>query len=620
MVGARRDRRRDTIKTVGADIRDLLNVPTWRAYDVDEAGRILAGDDTSGSVQLVELEPDGTVTRLTALPGACSGRYLPGERSVVVEHDRGGDERWQLSLLSLDQLPRTPVALDGLTDLVRDDRYFHKLADVGPGRIVYTTNRRNGIDFDVVLRELATGAETVVYDQGGAVLEASLARDGTNVALVRSVKQPMSSQLLAVDTSNGTVKTLTDDKDRAQHIQPYWSDGAKSLLATTDRDREFTVVAQLDLATGDWTELVSVPGHDVTGVLAPDEKQLLILTNDDGAVGLALHHASSGQLIRRVELPDQGWTGEPGLPVPVWSADSRFVALTFTSPVIPGSILRIDVETGVVTTVVDSAGPLDGVPLATPVAYRVPTRDGESVPCFVYRSPHPGHTALDGSAVLLIHGGPESQSVRNFSPLVQGLAAAGHTVVVPNVRGSTGYGKRWYSLDDVRLRLDSVADLSAVRDWLPSLGLDPSRAALWGGSYGGYMVLAGLSFQPGLWAAGVDIVGISSLVTFLENTSPYRRCLREPEYGSLEHDREFLDGASPLSRVDQIRTPLFVIHGANDPRVPLSEAEQLVSAVRANHVECELLVYPDEGHGLVKRANRLEAYPQAVAFLHRQLS
>jgi dipeptidyl aminopeptidase/acylaminoacyl peptidase len=202
---------------------------------------------------------------------------------------------------------------------------------------------------------------------------------------------------------------------------------------------------------------------------------------------------------------------------------------------------------------------------------------------------------------------------------VQALAAQGHTVLVPNVRGSVGYGKRWYSLDDVERRLDSVADLAAIHDFLPSLDLDPARSALWGGSYGGYMVLAGVAFQPERWAAGVDIVGISSLVTFLENTSPYRRAHREREYGSLERNREFLESASPLSRISDVRAPLFVIHGRNDPRVPLSEAEQVAAAVRDNGVEVELVVYDDEGHGLAQRANRLDAYPRAIDFLGRVL-
>ncbi len=255
--------------------------------------------------------------------------------------------------------------------------------------------------------------------------------------------------------------------------------------------------------------------------------------------------------------------------------------------------------------------------------HHVPGDDGQLIPCLVYRpdsgNPDAGNPVA-GSAVLVVHGGPESQSRQGFSIYTQLLAAAGHTVLVPNVRGSTGYGKSWYSADDGRRRMNSVDDLAALHAYLPQLGLDPERAALWGGSYGGYMVLAGLAFQPGLWAAGVDIVGIASLVTFLENTSAYRRAYREREYGTLARDREFLHSVSPLSQIDDIVAPLFIIHGANDPRVPLSEAEQIHAALSGRGRECELLVYGDEGHGLARRANRLDAFPRACAFLGRHLA
>jgi dipeptidyl aminopeptidase/acylaminoacyl peptidase len=214
-----------------------------------------------------------------------------------------------------------------------------------------------------------------------------------------------------------------------------------------------------------------------------------------------------------------------------------------------------------------------------------------------------------------VHGGPESQAYRLFSPVIQALVASGYGVVVPNVRGSTGYGKRYASLDDTTRRLDSVRDLAAIHGTLGKLGFDAARAAVWGGSYGGYMVLAGLAFQRELWAAGVDIVGIASLVTFLENTSDYRRAHREREYGSLADDRAFLVEASPMTHIEAMRAPLFVIHGRNDPRVPVSEAEQIVASLEARGVRCELCIYEDEGHGLARLANRLDAYPRAIAFL-----
>ena len=215
----------------------------------------------------------------------------------------------------------------------------------------------------------------------------------------------------------------------------------------------------------------------------------------------------------------------------------------------------------------------------------------------------------------MVHGGPESQARPIFSAVRAALLAAGYGVVVPNVRGSTGYGKRYAALDDTTRRLDSVRDLAAVHGALAGAGFDPGRAILWGGSYGGYMVLAGLAFQPELWAAGVDIVGISNLVTFLENTSDYRRAHREREYGSLAHDRAFLTEASPLTHAEAIRAPLFVIHGRNDPRVPVGEAEQLVANLTARGVPCTLRIYEDEGHGLARLENQLDAYPAAIAFL-----
>jgi dipeptidyl aminopeptidase/acylaminoacyl peptidase len=250
--------------------------------------------------------------------------------------------------------------------------------------------------------------------------------------------------------------------------------------------------------------------------------------------------------------------------------------------------------------------------LVAPEAVDVESFDGERVPVFLYR---PTGAPRPLPVVVVVHGGPESQSVLAFDPVVQGLVAAGFAVVVPNVRGSTGYGKRYAALDDTTRRLDSVRDLASVHDWLPSVALDPERAALYGASYGGYMVLAGLAFQPERWAAGVDIVGVSDLVTFLENTSAYRRAHREHEYGSLTNDRDFLISASPLRHADAVRAPLFVIHGRNDPRVPVGETEQMVARLNERKVRCELVIYEDEGHGLARRANRLDALPRAVAFL-----
>jgi dipeptidyl aminopeptidase/acylaminoacyl peptidase len=221
---------------------------------------------------------------------------------------------------------------------------------------------------------------------------------------------------------------------------------------------------------------------------------------------------------------------------------------------------------------------------------------------------------------VLVHGGPEGQYRPTFQPLVAHLASAGFAVLAPNVRGSSGYGKTYVHLDDVRLRMDSVSDLAHAVHWLRQSGrVDPQRIAVYGGSYGGFMVLAALTNYPELWAAGVDLVGIANFVTFLQNTGTWRRHLREAEYGSLERDRAFLEEISPINKVDRIRMPLLVIHGANDPRVPIGEAEQMVAKLRSLGRTVEFLRLEDEGHQIAKLKNRLVAYPLVADFLRRHL-
>jgi dipeptidyl aminopeptidase/acylaminoacyl peptidase len=257
-----------------------------------------------------------------------------------------------------------------------------------------------------------------------------------------------------------------------------------------------------------------------------------------------------------------------------------------------------------------------GIPRSTfrrPEVVRYLSFDGREIPALFYET-----ESENAPVVVNVHGGPESQSRPLFAPVTQYILNRGYAVFAPNVRGSTGYGKAFTHLDDVYLRMDSVKDLAYAAHWLRGRGHE--RIAVMGGSYGGFMVLAALTEYPELWTAGVDIVGIANMVTFLEKTGSYRRALREPEYGSLERDREFLESISPIHKAEEIRAPLMVIHGKNDPRVPVGEAEQIVEKVHESGGIVEYLLYEDEGHGLAKLKNRLDAYPKIAAFLDKYLS
>jgi dipeptidyl aminopeptidase/acylaminoacyl peptidase len=609
---------------MGSNFAKILDVRLFQAFDLDADGRVLAGSDDTGSNQLIEIEPDGTRTSLTALPGACTGRYLPGQRAVIVSHDEGGNELHQLSVLRLPRSSGQPAGLADLEPLVRDPRYMHTLADVQADQICYLTNRRNGVAFDPVIRQLADGSERQLVLADAMFDDAAISPDGRWLAL--TVASPVTASAehvvlvdLTVPAGQERMAEVTPADAPARNESLAWTPDSSALYFTSNNDREFLAVARYDVTDGALTWVVTDDEADLTGWLAPDGSKLLVDRNDDGASTLTVHDARTGAKLYDLPLPATGSVSDARLPAPRWSPDSSAIVISESGAELPGDVLLVSASSAAVQQLTNSALAL-GRPAARPEQHRVPAPGGHSVPCLVYRGAPDGEAALDGSAVVVVHGGPESQATQNFNTNVQVLAAAGHTVLVPNVRGSAGYGKSWYSADDKRRRLDSVADLAALHSYLPKLGLDQDRVALWGGSYGGYMVLAGLAFQPELWAAGVDIVGIASFVTFLENTSAYRRAYREREYGTLADDREFLISVSPLTRVEDIRAPLFLIHGANDPRVPLSEAEQIYAALTSRGRECELLVYADEGHGLAKRANRLDAVPKAVDFLAKHLA
>ena len=602
---------RDLSGAVADTVRALLDIRLWAAFDIDDEGRVLAGNDDLGSLQLVEIAPDGAITALTDLPSRCAGRYVPGRRQVLVEHDSGGDEKWQISLLDLTRSLEGPAVLDDLTPVVRDADHMNVLHDVTPTSLIYSTNRRNDVDMDIVVRDLDSGEEKVVFDDGGYVISTSVSHDQSLVAVTTLSLQPAGTMVTIAGLSGTQMLTAPDET--ASHFVPGWAAGDDGVLTSSDHGREFHAIWHLGL-DGSWRLLVEHDEHDLGAFVSRDGSAMVVSHHVEGADTLAVHEADG---THRVDV-DLG----PVVPLTVrWAADgSRFV-LAATTPTDPGSILSVDARSGAVTRLVDGR---ESIPeelrerLVTPSVHRIPAPDGEQVPCFRFAAVEPD-AVLAGASVLHIHGGPESEATRMYSAVWQALALCGFDVLVPNVRGSAGYGKRWISLDDLELRLDSVADLAAVHEWLPSVGLDSTRSALWGGSYGGYMVLAGVAMQPERWAAGVDIVGISSLVTFLENTSGYRRAYREREYGWLDRDRDFLAKASPITYLDDMVAPLFVIHGANDPRVPLSEARQIKAALDGKGVDCELRVYDDEGHGLAKRANRLDAYPAAIEFLVQHL-
>ncbi len=558
--------------------------------------RLLVGSNLTGTQQLYVLPAGdgGDLEQLTHEEEPVSGFFLPDGR-ILVEVDDGGNERTQLYVL-----------YGALEPLVADPRFIHRTPHAGGGFLAYSTNRRNGVDFDIVARDLETGAERV-WELGGNCTVEAVSPDGRWIAAEKIGDRSGDNDLYLCDTQTGNVEHATPHDDPAEHYSPAWI-GDRLVLSTNAGRDTFAI------ASGGETVRSSEWDLD----FAADEagRHLLVVANEDGYSRLTLLDAQTFAAREEVPLPGRGVVDHP-----VFSPDGSLFAFSFSSPVEPHDVYLYDVDAKKLSRLTTSPREVDPTTLVEPTLHRFESFDGESVPVFLFEPEGEGPFPV----VVTVHGGPESQWLPwfapSFAPLTQYLVSRGYAVAAPNVRGSTGYGKRYQSLDDVGLRLDSVRDLAALHEWLGARPeIDESRAAVYGRSYGGYMVLAALAFQPERWAAGIECVGISSLVTFLENTSDYRRAAREREYGSLANDRDFLLEASPMTHIAAIRAPLFIQHGRNDPRVPVSESEHIHGVLTERGISSELLIFEDEGHTVEKLPNRIELFTRATAFLDRVLA
>jgi dipeptidyl aminopeptidase/acylaminoacyl peptidase len=582
------------------DLRALLEMrqATPLSFSRDGA-RLLVSSNLPGTSQLFAVPArGGALEQLTDFGEPVSGAFTPDGR-ILLEMDEGGNERTQLYMLGAELEP-----------LVVDPRFIHRsprLSHDG-SRLAYVTNRRNGVDFDVVV-----GARS--FELGGWWETQGFSPDGRWLAAERMGERSGDSDLYLFGVESGEVAHVTPHEGEAEYGAPAWLPDSSAFFAATSAGRDTLAIGRYDVAAGEW-EVAVESRWDLDCAIDEAGRSLLVGANEDGYSRLELRDPRTLELRGEVPLPRRGVVEHPA-----FSPDGLLLAFALSCPTEPDDVYVYDIDAGEVSRLTTSPRSVDTATLVQPELQRFSSFDGESVPVFLFEPEGAGPFPV----VVTVHGGPEAQwrpwFAPNFMPLTQYLVSRGYAVAAPNVRGSTGYGKRYEHLDDVRLRLDSVRDLAELHDWLGRRAeIDASRAVLYGRSYGGYMVLAGLAFQPERWAAGIEMVGISNFVTFLENTSPYRRAAREREYGSLERDRDFLVDVSPMTHIDAIRAPLFIQHGANDPRVPLSESQHIHRVLTEKGIRCELLVHEDEGHLIEKLPNRIETFTRAVGFLDEVLA
>lgn len=579
--------------------------PAW----LDGSYRVSFLSDITGTPQVWSVEKTGGwPNQLTyfhekvwTLSAAPDGNHL------ICTRDIGGNERYQLFLVSSDgaEVRRITQDMDAIY-------HFGGWSPDGK-RIAFTSNVRNGVHFDIYVQEVDGGDPEMVYQTEGNFQIRTWSPDGKQLVLcheISSAQQP----LYLLDLEGGEVRPLTPMDEPVNNLKVCWAkDGTFYLL--TNQGRDFLGVARMDFETGEITYLFEDLEWDVEAMaLAPDGCTLAFTSNVDGYSRLSIYNLDTGKLQPVPNLPP-GVVSEP-----VFSPDSSLLAVSAQSPLDNLNIWLVYLEGEPPVSRKLTQSSLAGIPpesLVAPEIIHYETFDGRSIPGFFYRPPV-GEAPFP--CILYVHGGPSSQIVPDFDPRFQFFLSSGYAILAPNVRGSSGYGKTYMALDDVELRMDSVTDLEHAVEWLRNSGeVDPDRIAIYGRSYGGFMVLSAITTYPELWAAAIDVVGITNWVTFLENTGPWRRAHREKEYGSLKNDRAFLESISPIHKVANIRCPLLVVHGANDPRVPVTEADQIVGSLRERGHPVEYLRYEDEGHKIAKLRNRIDSFTKMADFLARFL-
>lgn len=548
--------------------------------------------------------PGGARRQLTFFAEPANGvARRPGHAEVLFSMDEGGSEFFQLFLLD----PRTgqPRRLtDGESrnsggTWTRDGR-----------RLAWTSTRRDGRSNDIWSMSVAdtATARVVLEAPDGTWWGASDWDEAGERLLVGNYVSITDSRIHLLDVATGELRRLAggdDDPAAWLGITPrFAADGAGAFVATDARS-EFRQLGRLDLETGELEILTAGIPWDVNQFAMSEARdRAAFVVNEGGIERLYLLDPATGAHARVEGIPT-GLIGGVR-----FGPDGGRLALTLNTPKTPSDVFVLELgdaptEHGELARwTFSEVGGLDTDAFVTPELVRYGSFDGLEVPAFVYRpeeeGPHP--------VVVYVHGGPESQFRPGFSSTFQlWIRELGLAVVAPNVRGSSGYGKEYVARDNGRKREDSVRDIGALLDWIAAQpDLDETRVAVYGGSYGGYMVLASLVHYSDRLRAGVDYVGISNFVTFLENTQDYRRDLRRPEYGD-ERDpamRAFLEEISPSNRAEEITAALFVVQGENDPRVPVTESEQIVREVRRNGHEAWYMNALNEGHGFRKKPNR----------------
>lgn len=595
------------IPDIGTFLQIGANSPAGMSWEGD---KVFFRSGMSGSSQVYRITDDAWPYQLSTFEDGIDFFTLSyNSKMGIIGASVGGSEQSQLYLIDTEtgrtvQLSNFEDIQMGSVNWAKDDR-----------SIFYRSNQENKKDFFLYQMDITTGDFKKVFEVPGYNSLADVSNDG-NYLLIYNFTSNINNDLYMLDLATGEHQKLNEDDSDVSYISPTLMPDNKTIwLTCNNNDDGISRIAKMTVGSpkieyvdDGWID----PKWEVDGIgFSRDYKYMGAQYNEDGYNRIKVRVVETAE-----ELPTPPLEGMMGF---AGADKDGNMLISFSGPTRAPDVWKWNPFTKELKQLTFSmyAG-IDRTMFNPPKLIKYKTFDGLEIPAFLYLPPD----YVEGQPIPFIvsaHGGPESQFQPGFIRNFQYMMLNGFGIIAPNPRGSSGYGLEYLNLDNYKNRKNSLKDYKACVDWLIEKGYtSKGQIGIRGGSYGGYVVLGMITEYPDLFDAAVDVVGIANFKSFLENTKPYRRALRESEYGPLS-DPEFLKSVSPIHKAHLIKTPLLVIHGENDPRVPVGEARQIIQAVLNNGGVVDSLIFPDEGHGASKRVNVIAEYRKQVEFFNTNL-
>ncbi len=584
---------------------------TGASFSADES-RILFSSNKTGIWNAYALPVTGgpwTPITSSTTDSTYAVSFFPHDDRVLLTHDRAGNELNHLYV-------RTPDGEE--KDITPGDKLKAQFIDWAPGgdALYVSTNERDVKFFDIYRYDAKTYARTLVYENTEGYFPAEVSDDGKWVSLEK-VNTTNDSDVFLWNVETKKTTRVSDHTGEASFSSAGFDPSSKYLYYVANDTGEFSALRRYALATGQ-REDVHKTDWDVSFMaLSEKGRYRAIGVNADGRPKLTVTDTTTNTPVALPVIPNAGVTSV------TFARSEKKAALYVNGDRSPNNLYVLDLVTKKQSKLTDSLNPaVDPQDLVDVQTVRFKARDGVTIPNYLWK-PQQADASHKAPAIVLVHGGPGGQTVPGYSSLNQYFANHGYVVLGINNRGSSGYGKTFFAADDKKHGHEPLWDCIDAKKYLQSLDyVDPERIGILGGSYGGYMVLAALAFEPQVFKVGVDLFGVANWIRTLESIPAWWEAQRKAlsaELGDPVADRKMLEEVSPLLHADLIRKPLMVLQGANDPRVLKVESDEIVAAVKKNGVPVEYIVFPDEGHGFTKKKNQIEGYSAVLRFLDKYL-